>query len=142
MSYYCSHPLNEAEMTAEMGAKYVGLGTGESHEKLIHQAGGERGYDGFQDPRPNEKGKMVADRFFVNEKTKEIQGINFNKDGKFCCSYKGCNYEDIKDSNRRDCESKQQRMTKESKNHTDEFGISTSANKIQHESGKRFEIKR
>lgn len=142
MSYYYSHPLNEAEMAAETGAKYKGLGAGESHEEDIQRAGGERGYDGFQDPRPNEEGKMVADRFFINEKTNEIQGINFNKDGKFCCSYKGYDYKDIKDYNKRDCDSKQQSMAKGNNSHTDEFGISKAENKNQCKSGQDLGVKK
>lgn len=42
------------------------------------------------------------------EKTNEIQGINFNDaQGKFCCSYVGYNYQEIKEYNRSDCERKQ-----------------------------------
>ena len=45
------------------------------------------------------------------EKTNEVQGINFNdRNGNFCCSYTGMNYSDIKDSNYRDYQEKKQQM--------------------------------
>lgn len=108
MSLYSNQQLTDYSMSQEAGTKCVGYGTGASHERIILGAGGEIGYDGFKDPRPNQEGKMYADRVFINERTNEIQGINFSKNGEFCCSYTGKNYEDIKDNNRRDCLEKQQ----------------------------------
>ncbi len=122
MSYYSTKPITSDDLSRETGAKYYSLGTGESHERLIQQAGGEIGYDGFKDPRPNEDGNIKADRVFINEQTHTIQGINFSKNGQFCCSYTGYDYNDIKDSNKRDCENKQSQNLGGEK-HTDEFGI-------------------
>ncbi len=76
----------------------------ESHEDILLGAG----YDwySFSDPRPNESGYITADRVFINQSTNEIQGINFNKNGSFCCSYTGANYSDIKQQNFEDCKNK------------------------------------
>lgn len=105
---YSKQPLTDSEMTREAGATCIGYGTGASHERIILGAGGEIGYDGFRDPRPGQNGPIYADRVFINQKTNEIQGINFNDaQGKFCCSYVGYNYQEIKDYNRSDCERKQ-----------------------------------
>lgn len=105
---YSKHPLTDSEMTREAGATCIGYGTGASHERIILGAGGEIGYDGFRDPRPCQDGPIYADRVFINQKTNEIQGINFNDaQGKFCCSYVGYNYQEIKEYNRSDCERKQ-----------------------------------
>lgn len=106
MSYYSEIPLNDSSMSAEAGEKCIGYGAGASHERIIQGAGGEIGFDGFYDPRPGQSGGMVADRVFINERTNDIQGINFSKNGEFCCSYTGMNYQDIKDSNRRDVDNK------------------------------------
>lgn len=121
MHFYSSEKLTEASMEAETGAKYKGLHAGESHRSEIERAGGEIGFDGFKDPRPNEEGKMIADEVFINEQTKEIEGINFNKDGRFCCSYMGENYKDIKEFNKQDCANKNME-----KGSTDSFGIDPS----------------
>lgn len=105
---YSKYPLTDSEMTREAGATCVGYGTGASHEGIILGAGGEIGYDGFRDPRPGQNGPIYADRVFINQKTNEIQGINFNDaQGKFCCSYVGYNYQEIKEYNRSDCDRKQ-----------------------------------
>lgn len=101
---YSKYPLTDSEMTREAGATCIGYGTGASHERIILGAGGEIGYDGFRDPRPGQDGPIYADRIFINQKTNEIQGINFNDaQGKFCCSYVGYNYQEIKEYNRSDC---------------------------------------
>ena len=116
MSYYSTTPLDDGAMKALTGAECIGYGTGESHTRIIQGAGGEIGYDGFMDPRPGQSGEMVADRVFINQRDNAIQGINFRKNGEYCCSYTGMNYDDIKDSNRLDCESKKMREgTTESK---------------------------
>ena len=107
MSDYSNEQLTDRSVSQYAGANCVGYGTGPSHEEIIQRAGGEIGYDGFKDPRPNQNGNIFADRIFINERTNEIQGINFTKNGEFCCSYSGTSYTDIKDSNRRDCEQKQ-----------------------------------
>lgn len=125
MGYYLEKPLNSEEVSREAGAKVYSLGTGASHERLIQQAGGEIGYDGFEDPRPNEEGNMIAEKVFINEETKKIQGINFSKNGQFCCAYMGLDYSDIKDSNRRDCKEKQENMEADCSK-VDEFGIDIS----------------
>lgn len=105
---YSKFPLTDSEMTREAGATCIGYGTGASHERIILGAGGEIGYDGFRDPRPGQNGPIYADRVFINQKTNEIQGINFNDaQGKFCCSYVGYNYQEIKEYNRSDYERKQ-----------------------------------
>lgn len=105
---YSKYPLTDSEMTREAGATCIGYGTGASHERIILGAGGEIGYDGFRDPRPGHNGPIYADRVFINQKTNEIQGINFNdSQGKFCCSYVGYDYQEIKEYNRSDCERKQ-----------------------------------
>ena len=109
MSYYTTTPLDDRRMSIESGSKCVGYGTGLSHERIILGAGGEIGRDGFMDPRPGHSGEMIADRVFINERNNTIQGINFNKNGEYCCSYTGMDYNDIKDSNRRDCEEKRLR---------------------------------
>ncbi len=98
--YYYSSPLFDTN-------EYVGFSAGESHRNIIEAAGGEIGYDGFKDPRPDSTGKIVANEFFINQTTGDINGINFYKDGEFVCSYEGLNYEDIKDSNKKDCENKE-----------------------------------
>lgn len=102
MSYYSTEPLDNRSMSVMAGADCLGYGTGESHARIIQSAGGEIGADGFIDPRPGHDGEMIADRVFINQKDNTVQGINFNKNGKFCCSYTGMNYGDIKDSNQRD----------------------------------------
>ena len=139
MNYYSNEQLTDYSMSRQAGEKCVGYGAGASHERIIQGAGGEIGYDGFKDPRPNQEGNIRADRVFINEKTNEIQGINFSKDGKFCCSYTGSNYADIKDSNRLDCEQKKE------KTHSDNvYGISeqemtaarSEKEKTHHEYGK------
>ncbi len=113
MSYYENYQINSDDVSREAGAPCCGYGTGPSHERIIQSAGGEIGYDWFRDPRPNHEGPIYADRVFINERTNQIQGINFNdKDGKFCCAYFGSSYSDIKDSNRRDLDVKR---TNESK---------------------------
>lgn len=112
MSFYSNQQLTDYSMSQEAGTKCVGYGAGASHERIIQGAGGEIGYDGFKDPRPNQDGNIRAERVFINERTNEIQGINFSKNGEFCCSYTGTNYADIKDSNRRDCLEKQQATAK------------------------------
>ena len=118
MSYYSNYPVDRSVMTVETGAPCYDLGTGQSHERLIQSAGGEIGYDGFRDPRPDHDGPIYADRVFINERTNEIQGINFvGKDNKFCCSYMGQSYSDIKDSNKLDMENK---LT-QTENKTQEF---------------------
>lgn len=122
MSYYSDKPISSEELTRETGAKICGLGAGVSHERLIQQAGGEIGYDGFKDPRPNHEGSIKAERVYINEQTQTIQGIDFSKNGHFCCSYVGYDYNDIKDSNRRDCENKKENTQQK----TDEFGIDVS----------------
>ncbi len=106
LSYYSTMPLDNGSMSDMAGETVVGYGAGESHRAIIENAGGEIGYDGFNDPRPNESGSIVADRVFINQSTNEIQGINFNKNGAFCCSYTGMNYNDIKNSNDMDCKNK------------------------------------
>ena len=125
MSYYTNYPINSGDVSREAGAPCCGYGTGQSHERIIQSAGGEIGYDWFRDPRPNHDGPIYADRVFINEKTNQIQGINFNdKDGNFCCSYFGSSYSDIKDSNRRDLENKRTNETKQSaQEEYDEFGV-------------------
>lgn len=106
MSYYSTTPLDDRTMSSMAAAECVGFGTGESHERIIQSAGGEIGYDGFMDPRPGHSGGMTADRVFINQNENKVQGINFRKNGEFCCSYTGIDYEDIKDANRRDCAEK------------------------------------
>lgn len=118
---YSSEKLSERSMEAETGAKYKRPGASESHKSEIEHSGGEIGYDGFKDPRSNEEGKMTASEFFINEQTKEIEGINFNKDGKFCCSYMGGSYKDIKEFNKQDCADR-------SMGQGDSFGIDLSRN--------------
>lgn len=129
MSYYSDRPVNSEDLARETGSRVYSLGTGASHERLIQQSGGEIGYDGFKDPRPNEEGNIKADRVFINEQTQTIQGINFSKNGQFCCSYTGYDYNDIKDSNRRDCENKKE-QSKDTQQQTDEFGIDLSKSTI------------
>ena len=126
---FSNYPLTDREMTREAGATCIGYGTGASHERIILGAGGEIGYDGFRDPRPGQNGPIYADRVFINQKTNEIQGINFNDaQGKFCCSYVGYNYQEIKDYNRSDCERKQ-KMERSAPNTSgqemeyDEYGV-------------------
>ena len=102
--YYSTTPL-----TSVAGCQ--GFKTGESHRQIIESSDGEMGYDGFRDPRPDQHGRIIADRMFINKKTNEVQGINFNdRNGNFCCSYTGMNYSDIKDSNYRDYQEKKQQM--------------------------------
>ena len=116
MDYYSTTPLDDRSMSSVAGTECIGYGTGESHAIIIQRAGGEIGRDGFMAPRPGQSGEMVADRVFINQRDNTIQGINFRKNGEYCCSYTGMNYNDIKDSNRRDCESKKMREgTTESK---------------------------
>lgn len=129
MGYYSDRPISSEDLARETGSKIYSLGTGVSHEQLIQQAGGEIGYDGFKDPRPNEEGNIKADRVFINEQTQTIQGINFSKNGQFCCSYTGHDYNDIKDSNRRDCENKKEH-NKDTQQMTDEFGIDLSKSSL------------
>lgn len=100
MSFYSNQQLTDYSMSQEAGTKCVGYGSGASHEGIYMGAGG--GYDDFKDPRPNQEGKIRMDRFFVNEKNNEIVGMNFTKNGEFCCSYKGDSYNDILDKNRED----------------------------------------
>lgn len=125
MSFYSNEQLTDEKMTQYSGSKCVGYGTGASHESIIQSAGGEIGLDGFKDPRPNQEGNIRAERMFINEKTNEIQGINFSKNGEFCCSYTGTGYDDIKDSNRMDCAQKQQQPQSE-KNGYDDFKVNES----------------
>lgn len=106
MAYYSKTPLDDRYMTYMSGETCYGYGTGASHERIILGAGGEIGRDGFMDPRPGHSGEMIADRVFINQKTNQIQGINFSRNGEFCCSYTGMCYSDIKESNRMDCEDK------------------------------------
>ncbi len=106
MGYYSTIPLDNRSMSSMAAAECYGYGTGESHARIIQSAGGEIGRDGFMDPRPGHSGEMVADRVFINQKTNTVQGINFSKNGEFCCSYTGMNYDDIKDTNKLDCEQK------------------------------------
>ena len=113
MAYYSKEPLDDRSVSWMSGSQCTGYGAGASHERIIQGAGGEIGYDGFKDPRPGESGNIKADRVFINDKTNQIQGINFTKDGKFCCSYTGMDYQDIKDSNRQDCQSKQNQIQNE-----------------------------
>lgn len=112
MSLYSNERLTDSTMSKYTGTTCVGYGTGASHERIILGAGGEIGYDGFKDPHPNEEGNIIADRVFISERTNEIKGINFFKNGKFCCSYKGANYVDIKKQNSRDYLEKQQEKNK------------------------------
>lgn len=123
MSYYSNEQLTDEKMSQYSGSKCVGYGAGASHERIIQGAGGEIGLDGFKDPRPNQEANIRAERMFINEKTNEIQGINFSKNGEFCCSYTGTSYDDIKDSNQRDCAQKQ---NQEEKNDYDDFNVSES----------------
>ena len=78
MTLYSTTPLYTDTMTALAGAECVGYGTGESHRDIIEGAGGNIGTDGFMDPRPGHSGEMVASVVFINEKTNQIQGINFS----------------------------------------------------------------
>ncbi len=122
MSLYTNYPLNSDDIARETGSSCIGYGTGQSHERIIQGAGGEIGYDGFKDPRPGHDGSIYADRVFINEKTNEIQGVNFNdRNGKFCCSYMGESYSDIKDSNKRDIEYKQAKNKESDQNRQEEY---------------------
>ena len=124
MGYYSTIPLNNDSMSRYAGTRCYGYGTGESHARIIQRAGGEIGYDGFKDPRPNENGNIVASEVFINDKTHTIHGINFSKNGEFCCSYTGMNYQDIKDSNERDCQMKQsQSQSNNNEPRCDEYGV-------------------
>lgn len=107
ISNYSTCVLNDREVSIDVGSECYGVGTGQSHERIIQSAGGEIGFDGFYDPRPGFNGKIYADRMFINNKENVIQGINFSTErGEFCCSYEGIDYEDIKDSNKQDCAQK------------------------------------
>lgn len=90
MGYYSTTPLDDRSMRRE-GAGCIGYGTGESHARIIQRAGGEIGRDGFMDPRPGQYGEMAADSFFINQRDNTIQGINFRKNGEYCCLYTGMN---------------------------------------------------
>ena len=115
MKYYSDYQINDYSMTREAGSTCYGFGTGQSHERIIQSAGGEIGYGGFKDPRPGFDGPIYADRIFINQKTNQIQGINFvTKSGEFCCSYMGTSYKDIKDSNLLDLTQKQARYDRTS----------------------------
>ena len=136
MPYYSQSPLTDAQMSRETNSTVVGYGTGASHERRIQGAGGEIGYDGFRDPRPgHEDSPIVADRVFIDEKTNEVKGANFrDRNGNYCCSYVGQNYADMKDSNRRDMDSKREQAQRQSQTQgqsksggqTDEFGVDLS----------------
>lgn len=105
---YSKYPLTDSEMTRETSATCIGYGIGASHERIILGVGGEIGYNGFRDLRPDHNGLIYADRIFINQKTNEIQGINFDdSQGNFCCSYVGYNYPEIKEYNQSDYERKQ-----------------------------------
>lgn len=123
MVYYSNRELSDSEMSRNFGASCVGYGAGESHERIIQQAGGEIGYDGFKDPRPNQEGNIKADRVFINQQTNTVQGINFTKDGEFCCSYTGHDYDEIKNSNRYDCENKKIAKNNDKDVVYDEYGV-------------------
>lgn len=98
--YYEKEPLNDDSIPG-----CHSYGAGESHREIIEQAGGEIGYDGFQDPRAGKDGPITADRYFIDNKN--VNGINFNdRDGNFAVAYTGLDYADIKDSNLRDCANK------------------------------------
>lgn len=146
---YDTIPLSDSYMTQQAGATCCGYGTGESHRRIIQSAGGEIGYDGFKDPRPNHSGPIYAERVFINQKTNEIQGINFRDSrGEFCCSYVGYDYQQIKDYNRSDCSRKEERyVSHESKTDTkselDEYGVAINKeNKQQTNKGYDGGIKR
>lgn len=130
MSYYSNRPISSEELSRQNGSKVVGYGAGQSHEGIIQRAGGEIGYDGFRDPRPNEQGGMVANRVYIDEKTNSIRGIDFSKNGQFCCSYTGRDYEDIRDSNQRDCEEKKN-MSRGGESQTDEYGVDISKSSVK-----------
>lgn len=109
--YYETEQLTDRSMSIYANAVCVGYGTGESHQRIIEGAGGEIGYDGFKNPMPNQSGKIYASRVFINQNNNEIQGINFvDNNGAFVCSYMGTDYEDIKNSNERDIETKTKEM--------------------------------
>ena len=147
-NYYSNNPLNNSDMTREAGSNCVGYGTGASHERIILGAGGEIGYDGFRDPRPGRNGPIYADRVFINEKTNKIQGVNFNDaQGRFCCSYVGYDYQEIKDYNRSDCERKRKEELEASQNcetqaEYDEYGVRRDNPKSQFNDGYSGGIKR
>ena len=124
MGYYSNVPLNDETMSRYAGTRCYGYGTGESHRRIIQGAGGEIGYDGFKDPHPNGNGDIVASEIFINDETHTIHGINFSKDGEFCCSYTGMSYQDIKDSNERDCQLKRSLSHSEGEGpRCDEYGV-------------------
>lgn len=124
MRCYSEYPVNDDIMTKSAGAQCYGFSTGQSHEELIQRAGGEIGYDGFRDPRPGFDGPIYADKIFINQHTNVVQGINFyTKDGKFCCSYMGTSYQDIKESNKFDLNHKQKQQNN---NEYDEYGVKRS----------------
>ena len=123
MANYSEIPLTDESISRMANAKCYGYGTGESHRRDIENAGGQIGYDGFKDPRPNEKGGILASRIFINDQTKVVQGINFSKNGKFCCSYTGMDYNDIKKNNIEDCEMKKEQSQSNSGVQYDKYGV-------------------
>ncbi len=134
MAHYSDRPLDDRSASFMAGTQCTGYGAGASHEDIIVRAGGEIGYDGFKDPHPGKDGKMVADRVFISDKDNKVVGVNFSKDGKFCCSYTGNSYEDIKDSNWRDLEAKEKDHsgpTKDGGERYDKFGLPISGSSGQ-----------
>ncbi len=119
MANYSTEYLSDKVMSSYAETECIGYGAGESHRRIIESSGGELGYDGFKNPLPSQSGNLYADRFFINQSNKEIQGINFvDSKGQFVCSYIGIDYDDIKDSNNQDIQNKivsEQRMSEQNK---------------------------
>lgn len=107
MTYYETKPLSDQEVSIRAGEKCVGLGTGSSHEDLIYGAGGATGYGEFKNPIPGDNRSVKAERIYTDSKNNNVYGVDLHtSDGKYCCSYTGTSYEDIKDSNQKDYDKK------------------------------------
>ncbi len=85
----------------------------DSHYDIIARAGGKPDYR-FHDPRPGHKGTIKADRVWIDDKENTIKGITFkDKNGDFCCSYKGNSYQEIWEQNNNDYRYKQSKELRE-----------------------------
>ena len=94
-----------------------------SHEDFIFGAGGNT-IDRFEDPRPNQTGYIRPSSYVVDTQENKIVGVNFQKNGQFCCSYEGADYDDIKAQIWEDQEQKQKlEQAQATDKKYDEYGV-------------------
>ena len=110
--FYSNEKLNETIMQIDTDSKrFSSISLSASHEPLIEAAGGNT-LDTFLDPRPNENGLIKVESYLINYDNPSkpvIQGINFAKNGEFCCSYVGNDYQNIKEYHKLNCEQKHEK---------------------------------